>query len=309
MKGRIILILTIALSAVSSVFAEVVPQKQAMQLAQNFFNTMYGTVTGRPKLVWNGRELTTNRLFTPFYTYNSPKGGYVTISADSKAYPVLSYSKTNIFDKARLGDDERDQFQRYAREIELIRYDSRIPTAAKDAWENIPKYFTDVINNPYATVEFRRLTDDARDRLETIDRRNAWVMMPTAVEFDLYDPEQYRDYTLDDVLMAEEVPFQFYEDFLAEMAEEERSKAAAYDRILTPDDAILQRSGGSHYTVLLPDEAAMSQVFSVDGMRMQRKTYRGTNRMEIDLSGMASGYYIILAMSQNGDIYAFKVYR
>ena len=76
MKGRIILILTMALSAVSSVFAEVVPQKQAMQLAQNFFNTMYGTVTGRPKLVWNGRELTTNRLFTPFYTYNSPKGGY-----------------------------------------------------------------------------------------------------------------------------------------------------------------------------------------------------------------------------------------
>ena len=45
MKGRIILILTMALSAVSSVFAEVVPQKQAMQLAQNFFNTMYGTVT------------------------------------------------------------------------------------------------------------------------------------------------------------------------------------------------------------------------------------------------------------------------
>ena len=128
MKGRIILILTMALSAVSSVFAEVVPQKQAMQLAQNFFNTMYGTVTGRPKLVWNGRELTTNRLFTPFYTYNSPKGGYVTISADSKAYPVLSYSRTNTFDKAKLGDDERDQFQRYAREIELIRYDSRIPT-------------------------------------------------------------------------------------------------------------------------------------------------------------------------------------
>ena len=97
MKGRIILILTMALSAVSSVFAEVVPQKQAMQLAQNFFNTMYGTVTGRPKLVWNGRELTTNRLFTPFYTYNSPKGGYVTISADSKAYPVLSYSRTAEF--------------------------------------------------------------------------------------------------------------------------------------------------------------------------------------------------------------------
>ena len=94
-------------------------------------------------------------------------------------------------------------------------------------------------------MEFRRLTDEARDRLETIDRRNAWVMMPTAVEFDLYDPEQYRDYTLDDVLAAEEVPFKFYEDFLAEMAEEERARAAAYDRILTPDDAILQRSGGS----------------------------------------------------------------
>lgn len=292
--------------------AEVVTQKMASRLAQTFFNTMFDQTTPAPKLIWNGRQLTTNRLFTPFYVYNTPRGGYVMISADSKAYPVLAYSRDRNFSISDVKDAEHDQFERFAREIELIRYDSRVPESAKRAWENIPEYFTNILQNPYGTVEYRRLTDEARERLEELDRRNSWIVMPTAVEFDLYNPEQYRDYKLSDVLgdeAIEEVPFSFYEDFLRGIEEEERARAAAYEKILIPTDPIVRYQGAGAYSIQLPEEARLMRVYAVSGSMTRELKFKGTNVMNFDLTGMPSGYYIVLAMTSRGDIYAFKVHR
>lgn len=304
-----ILLIIAALSIGGACRAETVSQKWASQVAQTFFNAMYGESTARPKLVWNGRELTTNRLFTPFYVYDSPRGGFVAISADTKAYPVLAYSRAEKFDKGKLGDNERDQFTRFAREIELIRYDSRIPDRAVAAWGDMPAYITQMLGNPYATPEYERLTPEAQEDLEAMDRRNSWIIMPTAVEFDLYNPEQYRDYTLDDVLEPEEIPFTFYEDFLRNIEDEERTRAAAYEEILSPTKPIVKRYGGSHYAILLPDEASLLRVYDVAGARMKERRYRGTNEADIDLAGLASGYYIALIMDRNGQIYSFKLSR
>lgn len=310
--SRIILTICFAVSYTAMSQAEVVMQKMAMKLAQTFFNTMYGEITVKPKLIYNGRELTTNRLFTPFYVYNCPRGGYVMIAADSKAYPVLAYSRKKHFGIGDVQGDVADQFQRYAREIELIRYDSRIPEQAKWAWEHIPEYFANMLENPYSSDEFRRLTDEAREALEDMDRRKSWVVMPTAVEFDLYNPEQYRDYVLEDALtddVIEEVPFSFYEDFISQISEEERTRAAAYEKILIPTDPIVKYHGAGAYTVQLPDEAKMMRIYSVSGGMMRELKFRGTNVMNFNLTGMSSGYYIVLAMTANGDIYAFKVHR
>lgn len=314
MRNGIRNILTACLVALGVLMcdAEVVTQKMASRLAQTFFNTMYGESTAAPKLIWNGRQLTTNRLFTPFYVYNCPRGGYVMIAADSKAYPVLAYSRDRQFNVADVKDAEHDQFERFAREIELIRYDSRIPESAKRAWEHIPEYFTNVLQNPYGTVEYRRLTDEARESLEDLDRRNSWIVMPTAVEFDLYNPEQYRDYNLSDVLgdeEVEEVPFRFYEDFINELNEEERARAAAYEKILIPTDPIVSYHGAGAYTIQLPDEARLMRIYAVNGAMTRELKFSGTNVMNFDLTGMSSGYYIVQAMTAKGDIYAFKVHR
>lgn len=304
-------LLILATAGTYAVHAETVTQKMASRVAQTFFNTLHGISTKPPKLVWNGRELTTNRLFTPFYVYNSPAGGYVAIAADTKAFPILSYSRNQKFDRSHVGDDERRQFERYAREIELIRYDSRVPERAVEAWAKMPAYLDKVVRNPYDTPDYRRLTPEAQEELEQLDRRNSWIMMPTAVEFDLYNPEQYRDYTLDDITGTEEpyVPFSFYEDFLRGLEEEERTRAAAYERILTPDEATVQRWGGGHYTIQLPEEGRLLRVYSVAGARTQEKTFRGTNCLALDLSGMPAGYYIALTMGRSGRIYSFKLYR
>ncbi len=57
--------------------------------------------------------------------------------------------------------------------------------------------------------------------LESLARSGNQILMPSAVEFSLYDPDAYRELTLDDVTAADdEIPFKFYEDFIREVVAE-----------------------------------------------------------------------------------------
>lgn len=299
-----------ALTSTMPVTAETVSQKQASKIAETFFNAAYGQYMTAPKYVWNGRQLTTDRLFSPFYVYNHPKGGFVIVAADSKAYPILGYSKTNKFDKDKLTEDERNLLKKYAHEIELIRYDSRVPERAVAAWQNIPLHINKALNNPYDTPEYLALDDDARESLEAIDRRNSSIMMPSAVEFEIYNPEMYRDYTLDDVTApAEEVPFEFFESFLADIAEEERSRLAALDEIISPSKPFVSILGGAHFSVRFPGNIRMATLYSLQGMKVMERYYKDTDTVNIDLSSLPSGFYVMMSLGEDGHVYGIKLYR
>lgn len=290
--------------------AETVSQKQASRIAEAFFNQAYGVYVAAPKMVWNGRQLTTDRLFSPFYVYNHPKGGFVIIAADSKAYPILGYSKTRKFDKDRLTDEERELMTRYAHEIELIRYDSRIPERAVAAWQNLPLAINKVLSNPYDTPEYEALNEEGRDFIEAIDRRNNSVMMPSAIEFDLYDPSRYRAITLDDVTMeAEEIPFSFYEGFIEEIRQEEEARLLALDEIISPSEPVVSILGGAHYAIRFPVPMKLAYVYSVQGSKVMERYYPGTEMVNIDLSALPQGFYVLLALGEDGREYGIKVYR
>lgn len=135
------------LIATGSVNAETVSQKEASAVAAKFFNELNGRVMSAPKLVWNGKRLTTNRLFTPFYVYNHPTGGFVIISAENKAFPILGFSETSNFSPDRLTETEEVFLRRFAQEVENIRYDSRIPDEAISAWGDINEYIYEVVHD------------------------------------------------------------------------------------------------------------------------------------------------------------------
>lgn len=297
----------------STSFAETVSQKEAMGVAQTFFNTLYGEVTGPAKMVWNGRQLTTDRLFSPFYVYNSPKGGFVIISAENKAYPVLLYSKNEVFSRDRLGEEENNLLKKYAREIEIIRYDSRIPTSALDAWQNLPYYLNRVVTNPYNSSEFKNLSEEERELIEQIDRRNGWIAMPSAVEFALYNPADFRELTLDDVLVdmeeTEEIPFSFYEDFLETVNRESLARQIAFEEILTPSRPIVRAIGGGHFSITFPENVQLMRIYSLDGARANERYFKETSLANLDLSALIPGFYVGLALSESGKIYSFKLYR
>lgn len=291
--------------------AETVSQKLASKIAETFFNTAYGIHVAAPKLAWNGRQLTTDRLFTPFYVYNHPRGGFVIISAENKAFPVLGYSLSNTFTLDRLTDDVKDLFTTYARQIEIIRYDPRTPDRAVEAWRNLPDYITSVLKTPYDTPEYRGLGSEEKEELERLDRKNNWIVMPSAVEFDIYNHSDYREYTLEDALAEEpeEVPFSFYENFIKEIQNEEKMRLAAFDEILTPTRPVLRDLGGAHFIVDLPENARMLRVYGIDGSRKLEKYYGDTSSVSIDISSLPVGYYVAMILTDNGHVYGLKLYR
>ena len=67
MKFRILISLFACVAVPAAAHAETVSRKEANSIAGTFFNAAYGEVTAPPQMVWNGRQLTTDRLFSPIY--------------------------------------------------------------------------------------------------------------------------------------------------------------------------------------------------------------------------------------------------
>lgn len=310
MKFRILISLFACVAVPAAAHAETVSRKEANSIAGTFFNAAYGEVTAPPQMVWNGRQLTTDRLFSPIYVYNSPKGGYVIISGENKAYPILAYSKVRKFDKDKISDDEKEVLKTYAREIELIRYDPRIPAKAMEAWRNIPEYISAVLASPYDSDEYRALGEERKDMLESLARSGNQILMPSAVEFSLYDPDAYRELTLDDVTAADdEIPFKFYEDFIREVSRENRERDIKLEEIVSPSRPGVKALGGGHFEISFPENIRMMRIYTIGGMQMMEKYYKETSLMNIDMSVLGSGYYIGLALADSGNVFGFKLYR
>ena len=310
MNFRILISLFACVAVPAAAHAETVSRKEANSIAGTFFNAAYGEVTAPPQMVWNGRQLTTDRLFSPIYVYNSPKGGYVIISGENKAYPILAYSKVRKFDKDKISDDEKEVLKTYAREIELIRYDPRIPAKAMEAWRNIPEYISAVLASPYDSDEYRALGEERKDMLESLARSGNQILMPSAVEFSLYDPDAYRELTLDDVTAADdEIPFKFYEDFIREVSRENRERDIKLEEIVSPSRPVVKALGGGHFEISFPENIRMMRIYTIGGMQMMEKYYKETSLMNIDMSVLGSGYYIGLALADSGNVFGFKLYR
>lgn len=194
------LISFILVITVLSGFAETVSQKQAREMANMFFNEAYGRVTAPPNLVYNGRKLTTNRLFSPFYVYNSSLGGFVIIPADNKAFPILGFSLKESFDPDRLGDAELALLSSYALEIEMVRYDTQSIDATVGAWQNYPNYVSSVLKSPYLATDPRFSLEEAAAMISRA------LADDDAVFSDIYTPSQWRDMIIDELSLKESAP-------------------------------------------------------------------------------------------------------
>lgn len=309
---KIVIYIMVAASVVLSGItrAETVSRKEATSLAHSFFKAAYGEEVLPPQVVWDGRQLTTQRLFVPMYIFNHQRGGYVIISAENKAYPILGYSLKRNFDRSKLTEEETSLLKKYAKEIELIRYDDRIPLQALSAWQNLREYVEGVINSPYDTQEYNALSEEKKEALEFIDRTGNQILMPSAIEFHYYDPEDYRDLTLDDLSAEEEeIPFSFYENFIKEIAKEKRDTEINFEELIAPSSPVVKSLGGGHFEISFPESVRMMRVYALNGMQVMEKYYKDTPILNLDMGVTGSGYYVGLVLSDSGKIYGFKLYR
>ncbi len=176
--------------------AETVTHKEAKTWAQTFFNAARGEVTGPVRMVYNGKDLTTRRLFTPFFIYNSPRGGFVIISGENKMFPILGYSLTESFDPARLDPSAKALLKEYARQIELIRYDSNIPARAIEAWGNKNGYINSVLGS---SVESGFSLPDKEDVTQSFALMMSDLPFDDSMRSELYTPDQWQSLVADEL--------------------------------------------------------------------------------------------------------------
>lgn len=189
-----------AAAAVFSTNAETVSQKEASNIARLFFNASAGMITPAPKLVWNGKRLTTDRLFTPFYVYNNPGGGYVIISAENKTMPVLGFSLTENFDPSSLTKAENALLRNMARHIERIRYDSRVPEKAVKAWGGINEYISNLLLAPSDITDPRFAINEADEALQYVENADTQSGFSA-----IYTPSQWDSMLSDDFSEARSI--------------------------------------------------------------------------------------------------------
>lgn len=252
--------------------AETIGQKEAKSMAQKFFNESKNYVTPPVVYVYNGKDLTTQRLFTPFYVFNSPSGGFVIVSAENKAFPILAYSLKEKFDKEKMTPMVRSILTDFSRDIEMIRYDSRIPLDAIEQWATYPEIVFDMLKNPenqdYYAVSFD-------------DNEAFWMVRRVATEYD-FEIEQPEEYAF---LPAEIIS------------------------AVIPETPIVTSNIAGHFALSLPIDIERVIVYDVTGMMVENKKFRNTNVAHVDLAAHPNGFYIAVVIDKNGTGHAVKLFR
>lgn len=349
---------------------ETVSRKEAQQIAADFFSQAAGRVTAMPKFVYNGKRLAFDRLFTPFYVFNNPAGGFVIVAADNKAMPILGYSLTESFDPSNIGPSLRALLQGYAREIEYIRLDDRVPYEAIEAWRDKAAYIDGILKARYDATDPRITPEEAKERVEAL----VASYDADAYYADIYTPSQWRDavraeqdargsvaigfpdaknmptavvhghkgdyfrialdgrnnalYRLNateyisapqiavtgfpriiEEPTVEEVPFEFYDSFIAEQREQERQRLAAAEQAGILTEPRVHAIGAGHFDIAFPSPITLVRVYNLSGAQVATYKYGNREQIHIDLSKHPLGFYFVLATGSDGRPYGLKLIR
>ena len=163
-----LMVVFLAMMAVGTMHSETVSQKQAKKIAEMFFNEARGMKMSAPEYVYNGKSLSTGRFMIPFYLFNHSSGGFVIVAADNKAFPILAFDLERKFDKKNIGQDMLGLLSMYAKHIEYVRYDSQVPESAIRAWQNLPEYIHELLNEKADTEDVVISTEEASMNLNNI---------------------------------------------------------------------------------------------------------------------------------------------
>ena len=268
--------------------AETVSRKEAFRIAHTFLNAVNHRKVGNPQLLYNGKELTTHRLFPPFYVFGLPTGGYVVVAAENKAMPILAYSSKGDFSQAKESDEFKMRLEEYARDIEMIRYDSRMPVEAIAAWADIHYYIGEMLEKGRGSA----------------DNGDIGYMAEAATEFRYQSSEEEVEMEVE-----EDVPFLFHENFVAETR---ASLLESYRRIeekLHPVEPVLRHIGGGHFEVFMPEKIESFSVYDLQGNVMYDKKCDGTDTVVVKLDSYPSGFYLLQMRDVKGKRYGMKLYK
>ena len=135
---RIATTLILFFAAGLAIAGNVTPEK-ARELASAFFTTTRSAA--EVELVWDGTDGQTRAAASPaFYVFNNRGGGFVVLSGEDAAVPVLGFSETGSFTADNLPSNIRYWFDEYTRQINYLRNTGSKQTAECAAlWEQVAR--------------------------------------------------------------------------------------------------------------------------------------------------------------------------
>jgi len=126
--------LFIAIVIASQSFADRVEEKAAKQIAENFFRAYAPSAKAYSSI--NKIIIEKYQEQESFYIYGFEDGGFVIVSADDDATPILGYSFTSYITE-EIGSNIRFLFERYKLEIEDAKQVKTKSSSIKKEWENL----------------------------------------------------------------------------------------------------------------------------------------------------------------------------
>lgn len=279
----------------STLKGETVSRKYAESVAEAFFRE-HGEESVKLKIAFDGRRFSTHRLFPPFYVFNNTSGGFVIVSADNKAYPVLGYSLSGEFKADRMPEAMSAILGKYAKEIENIRHDGRIPLKAIEAWRN-------PFSGPFGEVgESEMFNMSAEGVSDLIWLRHSSIEYPDVYPLSMEEePEEMTE--------TSEEPFSLYTDFLNLIEKERNERERMFDLRLNPETPFVVTEGGGHFSLNFPEKIILCQIFNLSGMMVDRIKVSDSEQVMVNISREPFGLYILVASAQSGKRYYLKLWR
>ena len=103
--------------------------------------------------------------------------------------PILGYSLKSSFDPDAMGEATKALLGEYARDIEMIRYDSRVPEEAIAAWTDYRAYVASMLSARYDATDPAFSMADAGERVRNIETSGRMEDFSS----DIFTPEQWRE--------------------------------------------------------------------------------------------------------------------
>jgi hypothetical protein len=120
-----------------SVGAKNVSEQDALAIAKSFISSNTLTRSGSTELtlVWTGQSENTKSLTdAPYYIYNVDNGGFVMVSGDTKAEPVLAYSTERNFKVDDMPENVRFWMNEMKSHIENLRSMNNVANPSIEEW-------------------------------------------------------------------------------------------------------------------------------------------------------------------------------
>lgn len=137
------------------VYAEPIDREAARDVARHFIDSRSTTSTGRRNVRATSQELTPVQLDAqqPFYVFNVGRdAGFVIVSGDDAAEPVLGYADSGSFDPATMPDNMRGWLEGISAELRTL---EKAAQPARRAQQTTKRYIATMIqtswnqNDPY----------------------------------------------------------------------------------------------------------------------------------------------------------------